>query len=73
MAMQRFTPEEFEKKLREYGLEKTTKTIKKLYLWRDKESDKVVLVPHIGSNRIPDSVLDRVLEEVGKLYPQTKS
>ena len=67
MAMRIMNKNEFEQQLKNAGLKPTRKTSKKGRLWEGVDG-QLVMVPKIGKNGIPDSIADRVLEEVNRLY-----
>ena len=66
MAMRIMNRDEFEQQLKKNGLQPTNKESVKGRLWEDSNGN-CVMVPNI-KNKIPDSVLDRVLEVVDRLY-----
>lgn len=66
MAMQIMSRDQFEQQLRSAGLTPTNKLSRTGRIWED-GNGAVVMVPNVQDG-IPDSVLDRVLEQVNLLY-----
>ena len=65
--MRLLSKDAFEKQLRDAGLKPTEATSATGKIWRCPDG-QVVLVPNPREDRIPDSVVEVVLREVGLLY-----
>ena len=66
MAMRLFTREEFQNELRRAGLEPTESTTRTGRLWRTKDGQFISVPEH--TNTYPDSVLESLLRQIGRLY-----
>ena len=68
--MRLYSRDEFEAELRERGLEPTDITTKTGRLWRTRDGKVIISVPNPSptTGKYPDSILDRLLEQLKKLY-----
>lgn len=68
MAMRLYSREEFYEELRKKSFQETAKKTKTHTVWLDPKGEPIS-VPHY-SDKIPDHILDRLLETAEKLYQQ---
>jgi tyrosyl-tRNA synthetase len=68
MAMRLYTKADFYEELRMRGFQETAKKTRTHTIWLDPKGEPISVPSH--TDRVPDHILDRLLETAEKLYHQ---